>query len=77
MSQYTIRQILGVREKKLEATLSFFDFSKALDSKHRCKMEQILFAYGLPKETVTAIMMQYKNATVKSAHRMETQTAFC
>ena len=28
-------------------------------------MEQILHAYGLPKETVAAIMMQYKNTKVK------------
>ena len=28
-------------------------------------MEQILFAYDLPKETVTAIMMLYKNRKVK------------
>ena len=30
------------------------------DSIHREKMEQILVAYGLLKETVTAIMMLYK-----------------
>ena len=28
-------------------------------------MEQILFTYGLPKETVAAIMMLYKNTKVK------------
>ena len=28
---------------------------------HKGKMEQILLAYGLPKEIVTAIMMLYKN----------------
>ena len=28
-------------------------------------MEQILLAHGLPKETVTAIMMLYKNMKVK------------
>ena len=28
-------------------------------------MEQILLTYGLPKETVTAIMMLYKNTKVK------------
>ena len=28
-------------------------------------MEQILLAYGLPKETVTAIMMLYRNTKVK------------
>ena len=29
-------------------------------------MEQILLAYGLPKETVAAIMMLYKNTKVKA-----------
>ena len=28
-------------------------------------MKQIFLAYGLPKETVTAIMMLYKNTKVK------------
>ena len=32
---------------------------------HREKMEQILLAYGLPKVTVTAIMMLDKNTKVK------------
>jgi len=58
----TIRRIIeGVRAKNLEATLLFVDFSKAFDSIHRGKMEQILLAYGLPKETVAAIMMLYKD----------------
>ena len=46
-------------------TLLFVDFSKAFGSIHRRKMEQILLAYGLPKETVIAIMMLYKNTKVK------------
>ena len=37
----------------------FADFSKALNSIHRGKMEQILVAYG------TAIMMLYRNMKVK------------
>ena len=62
----TIRLILeGVRAKILEATMLFVDFSWAFDSIHRGKMEQILLAYGLPKETVIAIMMLYKNTKVK------------
>ena len=28
-------------------------------------MEQILHAYGLPKETIAAVMMLYKNTKVK------------
>ena len=61
-----IHQILkGVRTKNLEATILFVDFIKAFDSIHRGKMEQILLAYGLPKETITAIMMLYRNTKVK------------
>ena len=52
-------------QKNLEATILFVDFTKAFDSIHRGKMEQILLAYGLPKETVAAIMMQYRNTKVK------------
>ena len=37
----------------------------SFDSLHRGKMEQILLAYNLPKETVAAIMMLYKNTKVK------------
>ena len=49
----SIRTILeGVRAKNLQATLLFVDFTKAFDSIHRGKMEQILLAYGLPKETI-------------------------
>ena len=56
----TVRRIIeGVRAKNLEAVLLFVDFSKAFDSIHRGKMEQILLAYGIPKETVDAIMMLY------------------
>ena len=61
----TLCWILGVHAKNHKATLLFVDFSKAFDSIHRGKMEQILLAYGLPKGTVTAIMMLYKNRKVK------------
>ena len=48
----TIRRILeGMQAKNLQATLLFVDFTKAFDSIHRGKMEQILLAYSLPKET--------------------------
>ena len=60
----TIRRILGVRAKKFETTHLFIDFSKAFVSKHRGKMEQILFAYDLPKEIVAAIIMLYQNTKV-------------
>ena len=62
----TIRRILeGVCGKNLEATILFVDFAKAFDSMHRRKMEQILLAYGQPKETVAIIMMLYRNTKVK------------
>ena len=55
----------GVRAKGLQATILFVDFNKDFDSIHRGKMEQILLVYGLPKETVTAIMIVYRNTQVK------------
>ena len=62
----TIRQILeGVCAKNLEATIFFVNFTKAFDSIQRGKMKQILLTYGLPKETVAAIMMLYRNTKVK------------
>ena len=62
----TIRRILeGVRAKNILATLLFVDFTKAFDSIHRGKMEQILLAYGLSKEAVAAITILYKNTKVK------------
>ena len=64
----------GVRAKNLQATISFVDFSKAFDFIYRGKMEQILLTYGLPKETVAAIMMLNRNMKVKVHSRMETQT---
>ena len=43
----TIRRILeGIRTKNLQATLLFVDFTKAFDSIHREKLEQILLAYS-------------------------------
>ena len=63
---WTIRRILeGVPAKNLQATLLFVDFTKAFDSIHRGKMEQILLAYSLPKETVAAITILYRNTKVK------------
>ena len=54
----TICQILeGVRAKNLRATILFLDFTKAFDSIHRAKMEQIQLAYGLLRETIAVIMM--------------------
>ena len=62
----TIHRILeGVHAKNLEATILFVNFTKAFDSIHWGKMEQILLAFSLPKETVAAIMMLYRNTKVK------------
>ena len=62
----TIRRILeGVRAKNQQAAILFIDFTKAFDSIHRGKMEQILLAYGLSEEIVAAIMMLYRNTKVK------------
>ena len=51
--------------KNLEARLLFVDFSKEFEFIHRGKMEQILLVYGLPKETVTAIRIFFRNTNVK------------
>ena len=62
----TIRRIReGVRAKNMQATLLFADFTKAFDSIHRGKMERILLAFGLLKETVEAITVLYRNTKVK------------
>ena len=62
----TIRRILkGARAKNVQVKLLFVDFTKAFDSIHRGKMEQILLAYGLPKESVATITILYRNIKVK------------
>ena len=53
------RIVERVCTKNLKVTLLFIDFSKAFNFIHRIKMEQILRACGLSKETVTSIMMFY------------------
>ena len=54
----------GRRAKKLQATMLFVNFVKAFDSIHREKIQQILLAYGQPKEIIAAIKMLYKNTKV-------------
>ena len=62
----TIRRILeSKRSKNLQETILLVAFTKAFDSIHREKMEQILLANGLPKVIVAAIMMLYWNTKVK------------
>ena len=55
----------GVRAKNLQATIVFVDFTNPFDYFHRRKTEQILLAYGIPKETIAAIMIPYRNIKVK------------
>ena len=63
----TIRRLLeGVRAKNLQATILFVDFTKAFDSIYRGKMEQIILAYSIPKETVPAITIRYRNIKVNA-----------
>ena len=62
----TIHRILeGVQAKNLQVTILFVDFTKAFDFIHRGKMEQILQAYSVPKETVAAVTILYRNTKVK------------
>ena len=62
----TIRRILeGVCAKNFKASQLYVDFSKAFDSIHRGKMEQILLAHGVSKQYVAVVMMLYKNTNVK------------
>ena len=60
-----IESLKACRQKNLLAKILFGDFTKAFDSIHSGKMEQILLAYGLPKETVAAITILYRNTKVK------------
>ena len=55
----------SVRAKNLEATLLFVNITKAFDSIHRGNTAQILLAYGVPKKTVAAITILYRNTKLK------------
>ena len=44
--------------KNLVETQLLVDFSKAFDSIHRRKIEQIFLVFGLPKETVTEVKVR-------------------
>ena len=61
----SVESLQAYGQKNLQATIPFSDFIKAFDSIHRGKMEQILLAYGIPKGTVAAIMILYRNTIVK------------
>ena len=60
----SVESLKAYRQKNLQATILFVDFTKAFDSILRVKMEQIL-AYVVPKETVTAMTTLYRNIKVK------------
>ena len=62
-------------KKKPQATILFVEFTKALDFIHRRKRKQILLVYGLPKETVEAIMILYRITKVK-AHSPDGDTNY-
>ena len=47
----SVESLKAYGQKNLLATILFVDFTEAFDSIHRGKMEQILLAYGTPKET--------------------------
>ena len=56
----------GVRaKKKIYARILFVYFTKAFESMHRGKMEQILLTNGLTRENIATIMMLYRNTKVK------------
>ena len=71
----TIRRILdGVCTKKPWHN-NIVDFSDAFNSIHKGKIEQILLANSLPKETIAAIMMLYKNMKEK-VHSLDRDTDY-
>ena len=58
----TLRRLIeGIKSKKLTAVLTFVDFRKAFDSVHRGKLMEVLYAYGVPNEIVSAINILYTN----------------
>ena len=62
----TIRRIIeDVGEKNPLATILLVYFIKAVDSIQRGKIEKNLQRYSIPKETVAAIMILYRNTKVK------------
>ena len=76
------RILEGSCAQNLETTLLFEDLSHEFESIHRGNMGKILLAYGLPKVTVEAIIMLYKNHESKSSltecrHRLNWYCSRC
>ena len=59
------RLLKGVKEQNLKATVVFIDFKKAFDSIHRGKMLNLLIAYGVPEQLVSAIGLLYTGTKAK------------
>ena len=62
----TLRRLIeGIKAKNLSAVMTFIDFRKAFDTIHRGKLMEILSAYGIPKEIVSAINILYTNTVAR------------
>ena len=57
------RIVEELKNHDMEAVLTFIDFSKAFDSIDRGRMFQILEAYGIPPDVVSAIRVMYENTS--------------
>jgi len=61
-----LRRLLeGVRAENLSCVLTFIDFRKAFDTIHRGKLMEILRAYGVPGQIVSAISATYSETWAK------------
>ena len=52
-------------QKNRPVTILIVDFTKAFESIQRGKIEQILLAYSIPKETIAERTILYRNTKVK------------
>ena len=65
LSSFKFHGTKSIRSVLVDVWFYYWSLTKAFDSIYRGKMEQILLAYDLPKETTAAIMMLYRNTKVK------------